>query len=167
MFGSRPVAYNGEGSSNLAFARTPAKGLLKSRTAQENAVYLDTMMSTAQGKAVLLQTPYRSNTGKQQDPCACYMSLICVGSWQRSDLAPNHHEIKTSRRQDSISKQTTSNADARSAAREACQATRPCARKDPRCTVAPVGAAEEYAPTTERQQEVYYAEATGNALGCQ
>ena len=64
MLNSRPVAGRGEAVQNHAFARTPARGLLKNHgIRQENALYIGALAGNAQGKATLLQTPFRPSTG--------------------------------------------------------------------------------------------------------
>lgn len=65
MLSTRPLALHGDGPSQHAYARTPAKGLLKSRgTLQENALHRGSLTVNGKGKAVLLRTPQHPTSGK-------------------------------------------------------------------------------------------------------
>ena len=83
MLSSRPVAVNGEGASDLAYAKTPARGLLKTHGArQENALYIGALTANAKGKATLLQTPFRPTTG----PLQFYQSIPSVNAYATYNL---------------------------------------------------------------------------------
>ncbi|KAI0088052.1 hypothetical protein BDY19DRAFT_951692 [Irpex rosettiformis] len=58
MLSTRPLAPGDDGQAQYTYARTPAKGLLKTRGAlQENTVYRGQRTVNGKGKAVALRTP--------------------------------------------------------------------------------------------------------------
>ena len=65
MLSTRPLAPGDDGPAQYAYARTPAKGLLKSRgTLQENTVYRGQRTVSGKGKAAALRTPQIPASGR-------------------------------------------------------------------------------------------------------
>lgn len=71
MLSARPAISDGDGPSQFAYARTPAKALLKNRSAlQENAAYHGA--TTVKGKGGVLRTPFRPSSRTFAEIVCCF-----------------------------------------------------------------------------------------------